>query len=126
MQRRGEEQQVKLFAQCSLTDDLHQQWGNLCVIQASIRWTEKGSNGQATPKDSKHISVLPCPGSMTIETTVSKGQEFFSPGQTEGDAGGTFNWERCGDTVVDTTKMDNVDRLNQEFLQPTLCTTGWT
>lgn len=27
---------------------------------------------------------------MTIETTVSKGQEFFSPGQTEGDAGGTL------------------------------------
>lgn len=24
---------------------------------------------------------------MTTETTVSKGQEFFSPGQTEGDPG---------------------------------------
>lgn len=27
---------------------------------------------------------------MTTETTVSKGQEFFSPGQTEGDTGGTL------------------------------------
>lgn len=26
----------------------------------------------------------PFPGSMTTETTVSKGQEFFSPGQTQG------------------------------------------
>lgn len=30
------------------------------------------------------------PGTMTTETTVSKGQEFFSPGQTEGDTGGTL------------------------------------
>lgn len=30
------------------------------------------------------------PGTMTTETTVSKGQEFFSPGQTEGNTGGTL------------------------------------
>lgn len=34
---------------------------------------------------------------MTTETTVSKGQEFFSPGQTEGNTGGNINWgaPRC-------------------------------
>lgn len=31
---------------------------------------------------------------MTTETTVSKGQEFFSPGQMRGNSG-DINWERC-------------------------------
>lgn len=44
---------------------------------------------------------------MTTETTVSKGQEFFSPGQTGG-IQGNINWKHSVTVVVDTIKMDNV------------------
>lgn len=61
------------------------------------------------------------PGAMTTETTVSKGQEFFSPGQTRGGYRGNINWERRGVTVVvDTTKMDNARCLSKECSEPTL------
>lgn len=58
---------------------------------------------------------------MTTETTVSKGQEFFSPGQTRGGYRGNINWEHRGViVVVDTTKMDNVRCLSKECPEPTL------
>lgn len=54
---------------------------------------------------------------MTTETTVSKGQEFFSPGQTEGNTGGNINWERRSvAAVVDTTETDNVRHWKPGFL----------
>lgn len=58
------------------------------------------------------------PETMTTETTVSKGQEFFSTGHRQrGMHGGDINWERCCVTVVvDTTKMENMLCMDKEFL----------
>lgn len=49
---------------------------------------------------------------MTTEPTACKGQEFFSPDQTERNTGGgDINWEDHGvtaaATTIDTNKEDN-------------------
>lgn len=62
--------------QCTWKPDLHQYQGN-----SELRQLQKIASTSAP---------CPFPGTMTTETTVSKGQEFFSPGQTEGDTGGTL------------------------------------
>lgn len=83
----------------------------ICIIT-------RGNLVTCVAKKTKSPSAsCPFPGAMTTETTVSKGQEFFSTGQTEGDNRGDINWERCSViVVVDTTKMDNVGCLNKQFL----------
>ncbi len=89
--------------------------GNLGVWGV-IRWTEKRGNGRAAQKTASTSVSSPFPGTMTTETTVSKGQEFFSPGQTEGDTGGTLIGSAAVSLLLLTqTKMDNVCHLNKEF-----------
>lgn len=100
-------------------------------LPGELRWRKRGS-GHAAPKDEQaNLCHTHFPSTMTTETTVSKGQEFFSPGQTEGDmcvrVQGGINWERCNvNVVVDTTEMDNVRYSYEEFLSPADCNSSWT
>lgn len=57
------------------------------LIYISTRGTQ---NSDSSKRQARTSASCPFPGTMTTETTVSKGQEFFSPGQTEGDTGGTL------------------------------------
>lgn len=71
---------------------------SMVVIYITIResWaSEVSSGGQRRDamdtqlqKTTSTSASSPFPGTMTTETTVSKGQEFFSPGQTRGIQGG--------------------------------------
>lgn len=64
--------------------------GNL-IVWSVIRGTgEEKQWTRSSKRQQTHQCHPPFPGTMTTETTVSKGQEFFSPGQTEGDTGGTL------------------------------------
>lgn len=56
---------------------------------------------------------------MTTETTVSKGQEFCSPGQTEGRVKGKINWECCNTTAA----ADTIETIGQcvPFQQECYC-----
>lgn len=103
-----------------------QEGANNNVNHQQIYISTREAEGHAAQKTASTSASSLFPGTMTTETTVSKGQEFFSPGQTEGETGGgggDINWEHCSVTVVvvDTAKMDNVPCLNEEFYGKTLC-----
>lgn len=67
------------------------------------------------PKDNKHIPVS---RAVTTETTLSKGQECFSPGtDSRGGEERNINWERCRCVIAVVDNMDNASCLDKYFKQ---------
>lgn len=78
------------------------------------RWSWEPLQTQAQ-NNSSTLRWCLCAGTMTTETTVSKGQEFFSGGQTEGGMKGKINWECCDATAA----ADTIETIGQ-------CVPFWT